>query len=136
VARQNKFVLHNHSMTANKDFQFSAPSIVFHGEQKGAIEDEIKARWKKTLSELPNISEAYLAIVDFNSEQKPHPVLCLYPAPQEPQPIIERLSADFKEVFGSDQFVDIIFLSDALRTVCRKQCESFYSAYQNHADIP
>ena len=124
VPGQNPTTLYSAHMAT--DFQFQTNTITFFGEQKGEVEDKIKTTWTKTLGDMSEIGEAYLAIVDFG-EGKPHPVLCLYPSPRDPGGAVARLSADFKTIFGTDQYVDIVFLDDKLRAGCKAVCPPFYS---------
>lgn len=101
-------------------------SISFIGEQKGEIETKIKHDWKATLVKYPEISEAYLVLASFNNEDKPHPVLGLFPQQRFSKTIAESLGKDFKRHFGNSQFIDIIFLTDSLRSACSEVCPKFY----------
>ena len=108
------------------EFNVAPSEIVFHKEHTGAVEDRIKNLWKISLQKFADITEAYLVVADFGKENNPHPVLCLFPRPNNHIPIVNLLSENFKEIFGKDQFVDIIFLNQDLRVKCANVCKPFY----------
>jgi len=107
-------------------FNTKYASITFVGEQSGDIETTIKSKWITTLRELPQIDEAYLAVVDFRDSETPHPVLCLFPRPKNERLVIDLLSKDFKSVFRKEVFIDILFLDTTLKEKCKKVCQAFY----------
>ena len=107
-------------------FKAKESRIQFHGEQSGEVENKIKELWKISLIEFNEIEEAYLSLTQFNSKQLPHPTLCIYPKCTNPKNVVEKLSNDFKSIFASKEYVDIIFLTEEMRNECQNKCNYFY----------
>ena len=107
-------------------FETKESLIQFHGEQTGEVEIKIKKLWQISLNEFNEVEEAYLSLTQFNSKQLPHPTLCIYPECSNPKSVVEKLSNDFKSVFSSEEYVDIIFLTKKMRNECQSKCNYFY----------
>ena len=107
-------------------FKTKESRIQFHGEQSGEVETKIKELWRNSLLEFNEVEEAYLALAQFHSKKVPHPTLCIYPKCSNPEKIVEKLSKDFKNLFNSQEFLDIIFLNEKMRTDCHSKCNYFY----------
>lgn len=100
--------------------------IRFHGEQSGDVENKIKELWRNSLNEFKEVEEAYLALTQFSSKKIIHPTLCIYPEISKPKNIIKKLSNDFKSKFNSQEYLDILFLTEKMRNECKSKCNYFY----------
>lgn len=116
----------------NNDITFRKDTINFLGEQDGKIEKNIKEIWKEILKKFDFIQEAYLPIIEVDESTKhtkSNPALCIYPYPintEVEKGVVDNLSKSFKEMFGPNQFLDIMFLSEEERKKCMNVCKSFY----------
>lgn len=102
--------------------------ILFLGEQDGAIEQEIKARWKSILLAFPDVLRAYLAIASFDQSRTHQVVLCICSKTGEDPLLIEALFQPFREMFNATTSLDILFLDGAREADVKKVCKAFYEA--------
>jgi hypothetical protein len=107
---------------------FKQPRVQFIGEQDGAVEQDIKSRWKPILSRNPGVQSAYLALGTYDESQSYQPVLCIRSSRGHDPRLVDELAAPFKDVFSRDCALDIMFLDAAKEAEVRSVCCAFYQA--------
>ena len=106
--------------------EVTAPSIEFLGEKTGPVEDELKSKLSQKLKEFPELEKAYLAIIAIDNSKSWSVALCLK-AKNENKEIIESASEVFYSMFSSDQFLDMLFLSEDDDVRIQETCQPFYT---------
>ena len=102
------------------------PLIEFVGEQDGPVEQDLKSRFAPVLLSF-GVQRAYLAQVRFANEG-PHSVAVCIVGAENPQ-LVHELSAVFKSIFNSNQFLDILFVQSPVQeSQLAAACRPFFVA--------
>ena len=111
---------------------FTAPRIDFVGEQHGESENEFKrAVVRKCLQRRDVFVErAYLALVVYEGEQETSVALCLASEAQSDESVVGEIATLFRSMFGSQDHLDILYVSLEREVRLRKVCCPFYSAWR------
>ena len=102
----------------------------FLGEQEGEAEDDLKAALAKVLVKQPTIRAAYLARVSHGGDESSFDVaLCLRTKSGDDDPsVVPAVASAFSSLFGEDEHLDIMFLSDDQLRDIKKVCRPFFGA--------
>jgi hypothetical protein len=100
--------------------------IEYLGEKTGPVEDDLKKALVAVLEKSPDVQRAYLAIISTDGRKSWSVALCL--ASKKPdKKLVEELGRVFRGIFGKDQFLDMMFLTDDTESEVRKVCPTFYA---------
>jgi len=105
-------------------------SVVFVGELTGSAESLLQAALTAELVASPKVARAYLARVAFETDAGEQPALCLR-GPEDID-LVRRVGQRFAELFGRDQHMDILFLTEELESQVELVCRPFYAATPRH----
>jgi hypothetical protein len=99
--------------------------IEFLGEQDGVPERELKGGLSRLLNADPAIMRAYLAIVRYGDSG--HSIaLCLASKRSTNLDLANRIGELFREMFKSDECLDILWVSKVQEQVLANVCKPFY----------
>jgi hypothetical protein len=105
----------------------SESRVEFLGEQDGPVEGKLKSLLALELAQFPEISNAYLARVGFQPENKTSVALCLRSSGGKEEIIVKQVGARFAEIFDKAVFLDILFLNPQQEVDLKRVCSAFYS---------
>jgi type III secretion system (T3SS) SseB-like protein len=105
------------------------PVIRFLCEQDGIPERELKSAIVVKLREFAIVRKAYLARVDYGNCEQYNVALCLS-SPEDRQ-IVDAVGKVFHEMWRSDQYLDILFLSPEQEYLLGTVCKPFYVECQS-----
>ena len=106
----------------------NVPSIRFVSEQDGPPEKELKAALADAFRRWPTVERAYLCRVTYDNPYAHEVALCLRTLSKPNRQLVNDASAVFASLFGKDQHLDILFLTDAQETEVALVCPLFYQA--------
>jgi hypothetical protein len=100
--------------------------IRFVCEQDGLPERDLKAALIPELRRSGSVQRAYLARVQYGDDNPMDVALCIR-GPEDPE-LVRRVCARFAELFNTEVYLDILFLSDIQEDELARICKSFYGA--------
>jgi len=106
--------------------EMQAPKMRFIGEQDGPPERDLKARLVDFFHQDKSIRSAYLARVLYDDQTTENVVLCLQTQSGPDRYLAEKIGQIFGSMFGSQEHLDIIFISDAQKPELSKVCKPFF----------
>jgi hypothetical protein len=107
--------------------KWSTPAVKFIAEKKGSGEDMLEAALRARFASDARVRRAYLMRVEYASRTSPlDVVLCLVAA--EDVGIVKEVGEEFGRLFGADQNLDVLFLSEAQERDVAALAAPFYSA--------
>ena len=108
--------------------ELNAGGIHFIGQQDGDIEREFLAKISNVLENASAALSAYLCRVHYGNPNDINVALCIASSKGESRALIESLSAIFREMFGSQEHLDMLFLNEEQEQQIRSVCSPFYHA--------
>ena len=102
--------------------------IDFLGEQDGPVEHTLKTALAAEFARLPEVQSAYLARVRYEKGDQAVALALDAAAGTKHEGIVHRVHDCFAQIFGSSQYLDIVFLNDIQRVAAARACEPFYRA--------
>ena len=100
------------------------PSVVFHGEQQGGPERQLKSKISDLLLTEPMVQRAYLARIEVVGERGV--AMCLYAPGCNEESLVDKISGIFAASFQRNQQLDILFLDVPQLSAINKVCRAFY----------
>lgn len=100
--------------------------IEYLGEKTGPVEDDLKKGLVTVLEENADVQRAYLATISTDGKKGWSVALCLV-SKKSDERLVQELGAVFRGIFGKDQFLDMMFLTDDAEREVRKVCPAFYA---------
>jgi len=102
-----------------------ASGLRFLTEQDGPSERLLKAKLVEFFNRDKSVQQAYLARVEMNKLESV--AVCLKTRFGEDLGMAEKIGRVFATVFGPDQFMDILFLTDEREAELRAACPPFFT---------
>jgi len=112
---------------------FRTLAIAFVGEQDGVAEAAFKAKLVDRFRSDLHVNEAYLVRVRYNSDPAPKVALCIEAGDQVRSVIVEAVVAEFRNMFKTDEALDILFLSTEQQASVALVANPFYKQHPYHA---
>lgn len=100
--------------------------VQFLGEQDGLSEREIKDKLDNLFQANRSVTAAYLAKVFYDGEPAASVALCLRTNYGPDRGLVEKVGKIFASLFGRNEHMDIVFLSDDQECELSKVCSPFY----------
>src|SRR5688572_23267782 len=100
--------------------------IEYLGEKIGPVEDDLKKGLVAVLEKSADVQRAYLAIISTDGKKSWNVALCLA-SKKSDEKLVQELGGVFRRIFGKDQFLDMMFLTDDAESEIRKVCPAFYA---------
>ena len=100
--------------------------IEYLGEKTGPTEDELKSSLIPILRKYGDVERAYLAIISTDGRKSWSVALCFAPKKDDPK-LVREVGEVFHRMFGRDQFLDMMFLTQQAELDLRKVCPPFYT---------
>ena len=119
-------MLQDNPQFGKRSEQFSAPEIIFWGEQDGPPERELKSHLAELFGAEQAVTKAYLARVTYSGSSTESVALCLRPGAAPSKRVIGRVGEVFSSMFGRHEHLDIMFLTDAQEAQLAKVCKPFF----------
>jgi hypothetical protein len=110
---------------------FRARSIAFLAEHDGEPERELKSALTQVLQTRRNVSNAYLARVRYGNSGEIGVAVCLRTVSGVDHELVGELGKVFKNMFRSQEHMDIIFLEQNQEGELAKCCRPFFE--KNHS---
>ncbi len=101
--------------------------VTFLAEQNGAPERELKRRLIEILEPDATVRRAYLARVAYPETGEAGVALCLPSGVAAPKALVRDISAVFSELFGIDQHLDVVFVTEDDEKRLAEVCRPFFS---------
>jgi hypothetical protein len=115
--------------TPTQRLQFG--EMCFCGEQKGAIEDEFKARLLGAKLFTSEVKEAYLMRVLYSGESSENVALCLISDTGKDKELVRKIGDIFQAIFSADANLDTIFLEHQYWKQVRSIASPFFKRNEN-----
>jgi hypothetical protein len=115
------------SDNARRTEQFQAQEIQFLTEKKGRFEDEVKSALLPLLQSRPELRQAFLVAVAYNSSEQ-SVALCLESSGSNRKALVEDIRGVFSRVAGTNAHMDIIFLTAEQQGNVLRVAKPFYVA--------
>lgn len=109
-----------------KDGQVEVGNVKFLGEQDGAPERELKQKLAQLFRQSSGIHRAYLARVRYEGVQEAV-ALCIYADVEKFKEVTESAGHIFSELFGPQEYLDIVYLDTKDDAEVSKSCAAFFS---------
>jgi hypothetical protein len=106
--------------------EIRVPRIRFLGEQDGPPERELKAKLKDLFQLDQSVNTAYLAKVVYGEESHVSVALCLKIRFKTDRGLMEEVGKIFASMFGQQEHLDIVFLSDDQESELTTVCPPFF----------
>lgn len=100
--------------------------ITFKGEQDGSSEQELKNAFYAYFSENAGVDKSFLARVTYNNQPEQNIALCLVAPKANKEEIVQNIGRLFRNMFGADQHLDILFIDKKQEKDASKVCKSFF----------
>jgi hypothetical protein len=104
------------------------PNLRFLGGQDGFPERELKAKLKEFFERDQSVKAAYLAQVAYGDRSPINIVLCLQTQFGPDHGMAEKIGRIFSSLFGADEHMDIVFLTNSQEAELVKVCHPFFVA--------
>jgi hypothetical protein len=109
-----------------KSGSIRVPPISFLCEQQGHSEDELKQKLSSYFRSELAISSAFLLQVRYGNSAEQHVALCIHGDGVDQKAVQEHTSKIFREMFKSDQSIDIVFLGPDKTQLALRAGKPFY----------
>ena len=106
--------------------EIQVPRVRFLGEQDGPPERELKDKLKDIFQLDQSVNTAYLAKVIYGEESSVIVALCLKIRFKTDPGLVEKVGRTFASMFGQQEHMDILFLSDDQESELAKVCPPFF----------
>ena len=103
------------------------PRIRFLGEQDGIPERDLKKQLVDLFRRDQSIAKAYLARISYGGDSLAV-ALCLCSRSDADHGLAEKVGRVFASMFGGDQYLDIVFLTEAQESELIAVCRPFFAA--------
>ncbi len=100
--------------------------IRFLYEQNGGPERDLKAILVQLFNGKRDVERAYLARIEYSEGMSYTVALCLRTVAGENRTLVQEIGTVFRSLFGQNQHLDVIFLSESLEKQVTAVCEAFY----------
>lgn len=100
--------------------------LTFLCEQDGSPEQELKNVFHAYFSENSGVIKAFLTLVAYNNLPEHNVALCLVAPTANKEKIVQNVSKLFRNMFGADQLLDILFLDKKQEKDAEKVCKPFF----------
>jgi hypothetical protein len=107
---------------------FRARQIQFVGEQDGGPERQLKEALAAHFGSGKIVKVAYLARAQYEVQGPVNVVLCVRANPSPCPELVTSISRTFASMFGTQEHLDIIFLSNEQESDVRRVCRPFYAS--------
>ncbi len=107
--------------------QFEAQEVQFLAEKTGRFEDEVKSALLPLLQSRPELRQAFLVAVAYNSSEQ-SVALCLESSGKDRKTLVEEIRGVFSRVAGTNVHMDIIFLTPEQQGNVLRVAKPFYVA--------
>ena len=107
--------------------ELNVARIHFIGAQDGPAEREFLAKISGVIERSPDaVSSAYLCRVHYGKPSDVSVALCMACPNGDSRSLVEAISAVFREMFGSHEHLDMLFLNEEQEEQIRSVCSPFY----------
>jgi hypothetical protein len=108
--------------------KLTPPTTKFIGEQDGAAERDLKARFGELLRHEPMVERAYLARAEHRDGTGVHVTLAIKRSCGADPSLIPKLASIFTGIFGSHEHLDMMFVREDQEQQLRSVCRPLYRA--------
>ena len=105
-------------------------NIRFLAEQTGDVENDLKAEVTRVLKST-TLVRAYLCNVQYNGSDQTSIAMCLVSGNGDDVNAIKQISNVFTQMFGSNEHLDLFYLTKAQEKQIREVCSPFYTVTLN-----
>jgi len=102
-----------------------ALNVEILGDQDGIPERELKARLSELFAGNANIASAYLSRIRYPGDPDPVVALCIRGSGTQSE-MADRVQEVFRQMFATDQSLDIMFVDHSFERRLRASCIPFY----------
>lgn len=113
-------------LSGRKPQEITVPQVRFQCEQDGTPERLLKARLADVFRCERKVLRAYLARADFGSKGEECVVLAVRSYFGPDREIVNEVAAMFASVFGTQEHLDIMFLTDRQEVELVRVCKPFF----------
>ena len=101
-------------------------ALRFVAEQDGEVERELKAKWAAIFAKSAGVTRAFLARTTSGGGGEPNVTLCICPRSAQADTLVQEVARPVRETLGSDQHLDIVFLSAAQEAEVSQVARPFF----------